>query len=90
MKTLPVLLAALFAAAPASAQLITIESSNPLPKPVDGGDLNRVICERVQRTGSRLEFDKVCMTALQWREHQQGHREDFEIIQRIVNQEPSH
>lgn len=87
MRVLPIV-AVLFAASPASAQLTTIESSNPLPKPV-GGDLNRVICERVQRTGSRLEFDKVCMTALQWKEHQQGHREDFEKVQRIVNQEPS-
>lgn len=85
MRSLPFLLAALLAAAPASAQLITIESSNPLPKTADGGDLNRVICEKVQRTGSRLEFDKVCMTALQWKEHQQGHREDFEKVQQVVN-----
>ena len=90
MKTLTGILLTVFAAGPALAQLTTIESSNPLPKPITGSNLDKIICERVQRTGSRLEFDKVCMTALQWKNHRQGQREDFEKVQRIVNQEPSH
>ena len=73
----------------ASAQVTSIESSNPAPKKVVG-DLDKIICERVERTGSRLAIEKICMTALQWKEHQQGHREDFERVQRIVNQEPQH
>ena len=78
----------LCAGSPAAAQVITIETANPAPKQVTG-DLNKMICERVERTGSRLEIDKVCMTAAEWKEHRQGQREDVEKVQRIVNQNPS-
>jgi len=76
-------------ASSAAAQVISIESSNPLPKPPVKGDLDRIVCEREERTGSRLQVDKVCMTALQWKDHQLGHREDLEKVQQVVNQNPS-
>jgi hypothetical protein len=76
-------------ASSASAQVSSIGSSNPLPKPPVKGDLDRIICEREERTGSRLQVDKVCMTALQWKDHQLGHREDLEKVQQVVNQSPS-
>lgn len=78
-----------FFSSPASAQLTTMESNNPLPPPPVQGDLDKVTCERVMRTGSRLASDKICMTNLQWKELQQGQRQDFEKVQRIVNMEPA-
>ena len=77
----------LLASAPAIAQVTTIESSNPLP--MRSADPDKIICERVERTGSRLKADKVCLTAQQWSDHKYGHRADLEKLQRIVNQEPS-
>lgn len=73
---------------PAAAQAITFEGANPPPKKATS-DLDRMICQRVERTGSRLEVDKVCMTAAQWKEHRQTQREDVERVQRVVNQNPS-
>jgi hypothetical protein len=76
-------------ASSASAQVSSIGSANPLPKPPVKGDLDRIVCEREERTGSRLQVDKVCMTVLQWKEHQLGQRHDLEKVQQVVNQSPS-
>jgi hypothetical protein len=78
----------LLASAPAVAQVTTIESSNPLPK--QSADPDKKICERVERTGSRLQVEKVCLTAQQWSDHKYGHRADLEKVQRNVNQDLSH
>ena len=80
--------AGLCAIVPASAQVTSIESSNPLPAKVEG-DPGKIICERIVRTGSRLASEKVCMTAQQWQDLKSGQRHDFEEVQRIVNQGPS-
>lgn len=53
------------------------------------GDPNKVVCENIERTGSRLAVDKVCMTIRQWRDHREGQRDDLEKVQRLVNQSPS-
>ena len=76
-------------AASAPAQVITIESSNPLPKDTGSGHPDRIICEKQETTGSRLGARKVCMTQLQWQQKRQEQREDFEKVQRVVNQEPA-
>ena len=82
-KLIAATLLALFATA-AAAQVTSIESANPAPK--KSSDPNRIICEKVSRTGSRLEFEKVCMTALEWQQHRDGHRADVEDLQRIKGQ----
>ena len=63
-----------------------IETPNPAPK---GKDPNRIICETIERIGSRLQKDRVCLTAQQWKDHQAGHRADLEKVQQVVNQNPS-
>jgi len=73
----------LLATAPALAQVTTIQNANSNPPPTN--DLDKVVCETVHRTGSRLEVDKVCMTVRQWSDHKYGHRADLEKVQRIVN-----
>ena len=88
LKLLCPIAALLIASAPAVAQVTTIESSNPLPK--RSVDPDKLICERVERTGSRLTVDKVCLTAQQWSDHKYGQRADLEKVQRIVNlQQPN-
>jgi hypothetical protein len=75
---------------PALAQVTSIESATAARQPKLAGDLNRIVCDRVQRTGSRLAVDKVCMTVREWADHRDGHRADLEKVQQVVNQEPSH
>jgi len=77
----------LLATAPALAQVTTIENANS--NPPRSNDLDKVVCETVHRTGSRLEADRVCMTARQWSDHKYGHRADLEKVQQVVNQTPS-
>lgn len=74
---LPMLLAV--AAAPAMA-LDT--SSNPA-KPADP---NRKICQKEEVTGSRLGAVKVCLTATEWADRRQAHREETERSQRNTTQ----
>jgi hypothetical protein len=78
----------LLTATAASAQVTSIESPTAHKKPV-AGDPNRIICEKVERLGSRLTADKVCLTAAQWADHKDGHRHDLEKVQQLVNQEPT-
>lgn len=73
-------------ALPAFAQGTAAESSRSGAK---AADPNRKICERVEKIGSRLATAKVCMTAEEWKAHRQVQRDDFERVQRVVNQSPS-
>jgi hypothetical protein len=76
-------------AGPAFGQVVTFDSQTAsTPAPVTGPD-DKVICEKITRTGSRLEVEKVCLTALQWRDHKAGQRNDLEKWQERSNQEPS-
>lgn len=68
--------AMLMSAAPAFAQ--TQDGSKPSAKPQDP---NRVICEKVQETGSRLNARKICMTAQQWEEQRRRDRENLQDAQ---------
>ncbi len=68
--------------APAVAQVTSIATSNPAPK---GQDLNKIVCEVDQTTGSRLGAHKVCKTVLQWQQMKQDQRESVEGVQRNSN-----
>lgn len=74
-------IAALLAAAPAGAQVTSIQSSNPsAPK---SHDPNAVVCQVEQTTGTRLGARKVCKTALEWQQLRTEHRESVEQFQRM-------
>ena len=49
--------------APVAAQVSSIKSSRPAPKPREP---KAKICEKIDITGSRLGSRKICMTAEQW------------------------
>ena len=69
-------------AVPAQAQVTQINSTHSVPK---ARNPNTKICEREQKTGSRLETVEVCMTAQQWADQRQGHRSDLEKVQQVTN-----
>lgn len=80
MSTL-VFAAALVSSA-ATAQVTSIATNNPAPK---GGrqDLNRIVCEVDETTGTRLGARKVCKTVADWQDLRLQHRERVEEIQRM-------
>jgi len=73
-------------ATPLVAQVSSIETARPAVKSHEPG---KVICERVEKTGTRLGARRICMTADQWAAQRREQREDLERVQRIVNQKPS-
>jgi hypothetical protein len=87
LKPLCLTAAVLLAAAPAVAQVTTLENANSIPG--RSTDPNKIVCETIERTGSRLQDEKVCLTVQQWSDRKYGHRADLEKLQQIVNQESS-
>lgn len=61
----------LLSVAPAAAQTQSTTANNAAKPAQAQGDPNRLICETEQEIGSRLAAKRVCMTAAQWKEHQQ-------------------
>jgi hypothetical protein len=70
----------LAASPPVHAQVTSINSSTPASK---GQDLNKIVCEVDQTTGSRLGAHKVCKTVLEWQQQRSEHRETVENFQRM-------
>lgn len=68
-------------ATPLVAQVTSIESSRPAPK---ARNPNAKICEKIEVTGSRLGSRRICMTAQQWAQQRQDHRDDLERAQKNV------
>ena len=60
-------LAATALSSAATAQVTSIATANPAPK---GGaqDLNKIVCEVDETTGTRLGARKVCKTVLEWQQ----------------------
>ena len=80
------LLAASSAAASASAQQAAQPAANQPAIEVNGirkkaPDMNEVVCEKEQDTGSRLMSHKVCMTRSQWAEQRRLERMDIDKAQ---------
>lgn len=83
----PLIIAALALAAASPALADTTPTATKAAETAK--DPNRKICEKVEKIGSRLNVVRVCMTARQWEEQKRAHREDFERVQRLVNQSSS-
>jgi hypothetical protein len=75
------ILAAAVAAGPAAAQVTSMVSANPAPKG-SNKDLNKIVCEVSQTTGTRLGARKVCKTVLEWQQMRSEHRVNLEGVQR--------
>ena len=69
--------------APAFAQVTTANSGTPAAK---GQDLNKIVCEVEETTGSRLGARKICKTVLEW---QQMRREQRETVEKFQQQNTS-
>jgi hypothetical protein len=51
------------------------------PGAVKGPDPTEVVCEKVERIGTRLASDRVCMTRAQWKEQKRLTREEIDKVQ---------
>lgn len=78
-KIVALVFATVLVSSSAFAQVASIEAQNAGPR---GQDLNKVVCEEISRTGTRLDTRKVCMTILQWQQLRRDHREGLETFQR--------
>jgi hypothetical protein len=84
LKPLIIAALALTAASPAIA-----ETANSPTAAAKAKDPNRKICEKIERIGSRLAVDRICMTAAEWDAQKRAQREHVENVQRTVNQRPT-
>ena len=75
---LSVAFAATLVSSPAIAQVTTLQSANPAPK---GQNLDRIVCEVEETTGTRLGARKVCKTVLEWQQLKAEHRGTVEKVQ---------
>jgi hypothetical protein len=80
-------LAATIVSSAASAQVSSIQASNPMPKG-NGQDLDRVVCDVEETTGTRLGARKVCKTVLEWQQLRAEHRLTVEKVQQMGNDPP--
>ncbi len=78
-KSVALFFAGLVVSSAAFAQVTTLESDNGGPR---GQDANKVVCEEISRTGTRLDTRKVCKTVFEWQQLRRDHREGVEAIQR--------
>lgn len=61
--------------------LAQTQPSTQAPSAAKDNPNDRIICEKIQDTGSRIATKKVCMTKLQWEEKRRRDRQDLEDAQ---------
>jgi hypothetical protein len=77
MTKLPCLLAAIIVAAPVAAQTPPA-ATQPPPTNAKKSDADKLVCQRQDEIGSRLNAKKVCMTVKEWQEFRSQSRENLE------------
>lgn len=87
MKTIFVAGMAVWLSAAAGAQVTSIQASNPMPKG-SGQDLDRIVCDVEDTTGTRLGARKVCKTVLEWQQLKAEHRSTVEKVQQMGTDTP--
>jgi hypothetical protein len=71
-------MALLFGAARLAAQA---QANGSPPSTAKQLDPNRIVCEKIEETGSRVSARKVCMTAQQWEDQRRRDREGLQDAQ---------
>ena len=66
----------------ATAQVTSLQTANPAPKG-SSQDLDKIVCEMAQTTGTRLGARRVCKTVAEWQDQRRQHREGLEEVQRM-------
>jgi len=79
-KLFTLIFAAALSSSAATAQVTSIQTANPASK---GQDLDKIVCEVAQTTGTRLGARKVCKTVLEWQQMRESQRHDLEEVQRM-------
>jgi hypothetical protein len=83
MTKLILVFSLLATSAPAFSQATSTNGNTPAAK---GQDLNKIVCEVQETTGTRLGARKICKTVLEW---QQMRREQRETVEKFQQQNTS-
>jgi hypothetical protein len=59
-------------------------ASEKKDKSADMGDSNRIICEKIKMTGSRLAVKKTCHTAAEWADIRRQQKDSTSRIQSAI------
>jgi hypothetical protein len=62
----------------APAQITSYETNRPT---VVRGDVDKIVCQKEEKIGTRLGAKKVCLTVSEWQARTKVHREQTERIQ---------
>jgi hypothetical protein len=77
-------------AAPAVAQSSSSAVGQPQPvASTDKSDVNKIVCKKEEKLGSRLGGKKVCLTVQEWEDMAKAARDDTEAVQRGARTSPS-
>lgn len=70
--------------APPASVSATATTANPAAPDPNKSDLNRVVCEKQDKIGTRLGAHKVCMTVAQWAEFRKDVQDQTQHIQQNI------
>lgn len=63
-------------------------STAPPPKSqkltVNNADLDKIVCEKQEKTGSRLAARKICLTVAQWLEFRRDEQDQLQHLQQNI------
>lgn len=75
--------ALMFAASPAVAQTTPAQAPEAQDIPSsDTSDVNRIVCKKTEKIGSRLAAKKVCLTVKEWADRAAEDRSETDRVQR--------
>ena len=64
-----------------TALILAAVSGQPVQAAPPATDLHKVVCKRLDQTGSRLGSKKICLTKAEWAERQRRDQEDLRRMQ---------
>ena len=68
---------------PAVAQTAPVQAAQAEDIPsADSSDVNRIVCRKTEKIGSRLGAKKVCLTVKEWQDRASADREETDRVQR--------
>lgn len=78
-----VMSALLLSTSPAVAQTAPVQAAQAQEIPsTDSSDVNRIVCRKTEKIGSRLGAKKVCLTVKEWQDRASEDRDETGRVQR--------
>lgn len=75
--------ALILSTSPAAAQTAPTQAAQAVDiSSTDESDVNRIVCKKEEKIGSRLGAKKVCLTVKEWQDRASADREETDRVQR--------